>query len=145
MSFQTTWVLRCSVAILIGLLSGCSGGDSAAGDAALSDAVLYGPINDIPENAKYASALKRTLYVCQIPREGVRQPPGGSIHAAHVYFLLGDIDAAAESLESGRYPISDEQEFFLLSYSVLHENDRYLNVLLDAGLDPKAAIVSRKA
>ena len=106
----------------------------------LSSLVTLAQDSDAPKNAKYVSALKRTLIVCPIPNEGVEQPPGGPIHAAHVYFILGDIDAASDLLETGKYPMSNEQEFFLVSHAVVHENDQYFKALLDAGFNPNASL-----
>ena len=106
----------------------------------LSSLVILAQHAEASKSEKYMGALRRTLYVCPIPKTGVKQPLGGSIHAAQVYFILGDTEAAAEALESGAYTMSGEQEFYLMSHAVVHENSDYFRVVLDAGLNPNASL-----
>lgn len=128
-------MIRLACFTVIALLTGCS----EYCENRLSSLVTLAWHYEATENAKYVNALRRTLLVCPIPSDGVRQPPGDSVHAAQVYFLLNDLDSATESLRSDRYSFSDEQRSYLLSYAVIHEDDRFLQVLLDSGVDLRVA------
>ena len=93
------------------------------------------------ERERSIEALRRALKVCEIPRDGIvlpgAEPPA---HAAHIFLLLGELDAAIDALQSDRYSLSDDQQFVLLGYAVQHENDDYLEALLNVGLDPNAEL-----
>ena len=88
------------------------------------------------------NALRRAVHVCDIPSDGIRMPGTAEppTHAAQIYLMLGELDAAIAAVESDEYTMSDMQQYVLLGYAVRHENDDYLEALLNAGLDPNAEL-----
>ncbi len=93
--------------------------------------------SDSPKDQEYLASLERSLMFCKIPANGISQPPGVPVHAAFVFFLIGDHDSAAAALSSTDYSITDEQRFALLSYAAINSDAQVLKIVLDAGIDPK--------